>query len=201
MIIENTALEYTLPIWQIFGVLGHSMTSCQMCSFETRRAWREPALYLDIVAGDVVLWRECLDTYFSATPLDDKDDRCENGKCGGTRCRSKQEFVDQHPPLLVIVLKRWVQFLPGVYEKEDKDVLFPMTLANDDLYSALELTYSLRSVVEHIGAAGAGHYVCYTKNGDTDWFFYDDLDESGPRQCNEQHVLKRQAFILCYDKS
>ena len=159
MQIEQTALEYTLPAWQIFGVFGQSVTRCEFCCIETTRTWKESALYLNVVPGDAVFLRDCLSAYFDATPLEDRCDNTDgNAGCGKVNCRAKSEVVDYYPPLLVIVLKRWVELLPGAYRKEDRDVFFPATLTNEDLRSERKLAYDLRSVVEHSGDAGGGHH-------------------------------------------
>ena len=60
------------------------------------------------------------------------------------------------------------------------------------------VTYHLQTVVVHIGASGAGHYVCYGRQATGQWEFY--TDEALPVLVTQKAVGRQLAFILIYVK-
>ena len=60
--------------------------------------------------------------------------------------------------------------------------------------------YQLRAVVEHLGPAlTRGHYVAYTKSGNS-WHCFDRAD-LGPRAAvTEEEVRARQAYVVAYER-
>ena len=60
------------------------------------------------------------------------------------------------------------------------------------------VTYHLQAVVVHIGASGAGHYVCYVRRATGQWEFHN--DEVLPVPVAQQAVGRQRAFILIYVK-
>ena len=61
------------------------------------------------------------------------------------------------------------------------------------------VTYNLRSIVKHIGAAREGHYVACARDDRHGGLHYDDSDT--PVRIDEQAMLKRCAYLRCYERT
>ncbi|KAI5432761.1 hypothetical protein KIW84_020170 [Lathyrus oleraceus] len=119
------------------------------------------------------------------------------------RCKSyekakKKLTVLEVPNILTIVLK---QFQSGNFEKLNKSVQFPEVLNMAPYISGLKgksPLYRLYAVVVHLNSmndAYSGHYVCYVKNIQGEWFRTDD---SRVEPVELSRVLSERAYMLLY---
>ncbi|RDY07290.1 Ubiquitin carboxyl-terminal hydrolase 17, partial [Mucuna pruriens] len=110
----------------------------------------------------------------------------------------KKLTVLEAPNILTIVLKR---FQSGNFEKLNKSVQFPEVLNMAPYMSGTKdksPLYSLYAVVVHLdimNAAFSGHYVCYVKNIQGEWFRTDD---SRVEPVELSRVLSERAYMLLY---
>ena len=58
-----------------------------------------------------------------------------------------------------------------------------------------ELSYELFAIVCHIGQVNQGHYICMIKNGEGQWFKFDD---SMVTLISQQEALATSAYLLFY---
>jgi ubiquitin carboxyl-terminal hydrolase 36/42 len=115
----------------------------------------------------------------------------------------KQFKVEQAPEVLVIQLKRF-QNLGSVISKIQAKVEYQLELDLNPFMSTPEdvssfsshfirfpmhpgiwlmhalllqkpQNYDLYGVVEHLGVPSNGHYVCFIRSSQTDWFLFDDM--------------------------
>ena len=122
------------------------------------------------------------------------DYKCENTHCRAVGKGTKQLQVAHWPRTLVIHLKRWkVDAATGCTFKIRDFIAFNLTMSVDD-----GTAYKLRSIVVHLGADGARHYVTYTNDDAHGWLLYDDAFQ--PKQVSEKQVLQQRAYLLCYEQ-
>ena len=76
-----------------------------------------------------------------------------------------------------------------IFQKVDNAIDFPATYG-----PIANVSYNLRSIVEHIGAAREGLYVACARDDRHGCLHYDDSDT--PVRVDEQAVLKRCAYLL-----
>jgi len=72
----------------------------------------------------------------------------------------------------------------------DDDVAMKAQRAHDVKYN-----YSLYAVIVHSGVLHGGHYTCYVKRSDGEWYFCDD---ASIRRVEIDEVLQAQAYMLFY---
>ncbi|KAJ1480513.1 hypothetical protein T484DRAFT_2794536 [Baffinella frigidus] len=130
----------------------------------------------------------------------------------------KRLRVARAPPVLCLHLKRVIPTLSG-FRKDRTPVVFGPTLSlapfvetfqqGDDEAPASKGTddgkgprYQLVAMVEHIGDAYSGHYICYARGSvggglNERWRLHNDSDS---RDITLRDVLRREAYILVYDR-
>ncbi|KAI5412339.1 hypothetical protein KIW84_057135 [Lathyrus oleraceus] len=135
---------------------------------------------------------------FTAPEILDKDNKYNCGRCKSYEKAKKKLTVLEAPNILTIVLKR---FQSGNFEKLNKSVQFPEVLNMAPYISGLKdksPIYRLYAVVVHLdsmNAAYSGHYVCYVKNIQGEWFRTDD---SRVEPVELSRVLSERAYMLLY---
>ena len=79
-----------------------------------------------------------------------------------------------HPPqILIIQLKRY--YFNDFAQKNDVNVSIEFELLTD-CFNNEYITYELVSIICHAGEdLNSGHYTCYCKENDDNWYFFDDL--------------------------
>jgi ubiquitin C-terminal hydrolase len=99
------------------------------------------------------------------------------------------------PKILIIALKRFKQ--SG--NKNNTFIDFPITDLNISPYVINKTNdvcnYDLYAVANHVGRANFGHYFCYCKNINGDWYKYDDANVE---RISRQYVVSNNAYILFY---
>ena len=106
----------------------------------------------------------------------------------------KTTEVVHWPPVLVISFKRF-EFDSATrrHQKITRHIDFPMLLRDG-------VTYNLRSVIEHQGVFGGGHYVAYVRAHSEQWYHCNDI--MNPQIIEDPTtVLQHQAYMLIYERT
>ncbi|KAK7275836.1 hypothetical protein RIF29_16961 [Crotalaria pallida] len=179
-----------------FGGYLRSKIQCIKCGGKSERQERMMDLTVEI-EGEVATLEEALERFTSTETLDGEN------KYHCIRCKSyekakKKLTVSEAPNVLTIALKR---FQSGKFGKLNKPVRFPEIL---DLAPFMSGTsdrspiYRLYGVVVHLdtmNAAFSGHYVCYVKNFQNQWF---KVDDSVVTAVELERGLTKGAYLLLY---
>jgi len=191
-------VRYTTPFWKIFGIKGYDMTTCATCSQTVTSHWYRSELQVEIPPGRQQTLQACIAEYFRSSPLEDRNDKCED-RCRRRMCRRKQAFVTAWPPILTVLIKRWIPVgRPGTYIKEDRAVALPLLL--QDLPGDAAARYTLRAAVVHSGEAGGGHYINLTRSRLDDSWIRSSDESVTSRVTNVPNELQ-QAFLIFYERS
>ncbi|XP_019445403.1 PREDICTED: ubiquitin carboxyl-terminal hydrolase 17 [Lupinus angustifolius] len=184
---ETTLVRYT------FGGYLRSKIKCLRCTGKSERYERIMDLTVEI-DGDIGTLEEALGQFTSPETLD-IDNKYNCSRCKSSEKARKKLTILEAPNILTIVLKR---FQPGNYKKL---VQFPEVLNMSPYMSGTKdksPLYSLYAVVVHLdtmAAAFSGHYVCYVKNMQGEWF---KIDDSRVEPVELSTVLSERAYMLLY---
>lgn len=141
--------------------------------------------------GDLTLY-DCLDNY-TKTELDithkaNKDD---------TNTYNKQIKFWMLPNSLIIYIKRYDNFL----QKKNNSINFPINNLNMykycNGYNNNKNVYELYAISNHSGQLNGGHYWCYAKNIDGNWYNFNDDTISS---IEESDLITSNAYCLFYKK-
>eukprot|EP01026_Neomeris_dumetosa_P068027 TRINITY_DN6649_c0_g1_i11.p1 TRINITY_DN6649_c0_g1~~TRINITY_DN6649_c0_g1_i11.p1 ORF type:complete len:462 (-),score=66.95 TRINITY_DN6649_c0_g1_i11:10-1338(-) len=138
----------------------------------------------------------------------EKLDDSNKMKCEGCNeyvqiCRGSR--IEVAPNVLVVQLKRFA-FLPnGRVYKINKEVAITEKLdlskyMADDAMDIESPTYTLYGVVEHFNLSlslSFGHYICYVKAGDGNWYMCNDEKVA---KVDLESVLNSKAYLLFYQR-
>ncbi|XP_054999524.1 ubiquitin carboxyl-terminal hydrolase 17-like protein 6 [Sorex araneus] len=118
------------------------------------------------------------------------------GTCGQKTPATKTLTLHAASRVLMLVLKRFCQ---GGDAKLAGHVSYPECLDVGGCTSERQegpLAYVLYAVLVHTGwSSHGGHYLCYVRAGDGQWYQMDDARVSA---CDASHVLSQQAYVLFY---
>ena len=185
--------RYGTPFWRIFGFVQRSKLVCGRCGWQSSMLTPESCMQLAFPDPASEEQRaESLDDllrrYFAEETLGQH--RCEGPGCGQEGCMRKQLRLVRWPAVLWVQLKRfrWPQ------DKIKDWISFPERLPRD----ADRPSYRLRSVCNHFGDAGGGHYRSYVRGHGGTWYHCDDGER--PRQCPLEEVLSSEGYILFYER-
>lgn len=194
--VSSPLTEETTLIGYTFGGYLRSKIKCLRCLGKSERYERMMDLTVEI-DGDIETLEEALGQ-FTAPEILDKDNKYNCGRCKSYEKAKKKLTVLEAPNILTIVLKR---FQSGNFEKLNKSVQFPEVLDMTPYMSGRKDKspfYSLYAVVVHLdimNASFSGHYVCYVKNIQGEWFRTDD---SRVEPVELSRVLSESAYMLLY---
>ncbi|XP_072977835.1 ubiquitin carboxyl-terminal hydrolase 17-like [Typha angustifolia] len=188
--------EQTTLIQLIFGGTLQSKIRCLKCNGKSEHPERMMDLTVEI-HGDIGSLEEALLRFTSPEILDGEN------KYQCTRCKSyerarKRLTILEAPNILTIALKR---FQAGKFGKLNKAVRFPEYLDLAQYMSGTDdksPVYRLYGVVVHIdvmNAAFSGHYVCYVKDTQGNWY---KIDDSKVKRVTLGKVLSKNAYMLLY---
>jgi ubiquitin C-terminal hydrolase len=130
----------------------------------------------------------------------------EQWKCDKCACKvnaTKRITIALPPRVLVFQLKRF----PSANKKDTRFVDFPIhglkldcMYPTDQIVQHQEYTYSLVSIVDHVGKGiSGGHYYAYCKNG-SNWFKYDDSLVTKITS-DPSTLITSAAYLLTYMRS
>ncbi|KAM1611693.1 hypothetical protein ACFX11_000487 [Malus domestica] len=188
--------EETTLVGMTFGGYLRSKIKCMKCLGKSEQIERMMDLTVEI-DGQIGTLEEAL-AQFTATETLDGNNRYHCSRCKSYEKARKKLTVLEAPNILTIVLKR---FQSCNFEKLNKSIRFPEVL-NMSPYmgetSDKSPLYSLYAVVVHLdimNAAYSGHYVCYVKNNQGEWF---KIDDSSVEPVELKRVLSQGAYMLLY---
>ncbi|KAJ1399537.1 Zinc finger, MYND-type [Sesbania bispinosa] len=194
--VSSPLAEETTLVGHTFGGYLRSKIKCLRCLGKSERYERMMDLTVEI-DGDIGTLEEALGQ-FTAPEILDKDNKYNCSRCKSYEKARKKLTVLEAPNILTIVLKR---FQSGNFEKLNKSVQFPEVLNMAPYMSGRKdksPLYNLYAVVVHLdikNAAFSGHYVCYVKNIQGEWFRTDD---SRVEPVELSTVLSERAYMLLY---
>lgn len=189
--------EETTLVGLTFGGYLHSKIKCMACLHKSER----PELMMDLtveIDGDIGSLEEAL-AQFTAYEVLDGENRYFCGRCKSYQKAKKKLMILEGPNILTVVLKR---FQSDNFGKLSKPIHFPELLDISPYMSdpnhGDHPVYSLYAVVVHLDAMStlfSGHYVCYIKTLDGDWF---KIDDSNVFPVQLETVLLEGAYMLLY---
>ncbi|MED6209044.1 hypothetical protein PIB30_050842 [Stylosanthes scabra] len=194
--ISSPLAEETTLIGYTFGGYLRSKIKCLRCLGKSERYERMMDLTVEI-DGDIGTLEEAL-RQFTAPEILDKDNKYNCSRCKSYEKAKKKLTVLEAPNILTIVLKR---FQSGNFEKLNKSVQFPEVLNMTPYMSGTKdksPLYSLYAVVVHLDTMNtsfSGHYICYVKNIQGEWFRTND---SKVEPVELSRVLSERAYMLLY---
>lgn len=194
-VIDLKSQETTL-IQHIFGGQLRSQVICTTCNQVSNQYENMMDLTVEI-QGDATSLQECLDQFTAKEWLHgDNMYKCDG--CNDYVSAWKCLTIHQAPNVLTIALKR---FQSGRFGKINKKIIFPENLDLSPYMSEeRDFTdkYKLYAVVVHVDMLNAsffGHYICYTKGYQGDWYRIDDCKVS---RVELEEVLSQGAYMLLY---
>ncbi|CAK7891204.1 ubiquitin carboxyl-terminal hydrolase 8 [[Candida] anglica] len=146
---------------------------------------------------------DCLDLFTKEEKLDAMY-KCQY--CGERSEATKCLKIKRNPPVLGIQLKRFAHNLTSDKStKVETPVKIPLFL-NISKYTTLSLNkqseeingnevYELFAMVCHMGSVNTGHYVAVVKDGNGQWFRFDDSVIS---LVSQEDVMNTNAYLLFY---
>ncbi|KAF7809352.1 ubiquitin carboxyl-terminal hydrolase 17 [Senna tora] len=194
--VSSPLAEETTLIGYTFGGYLRSKIKCLRCLGKSERYERMMDLTVEI-DGDIGTLEDALGQ-FTAPEILEKDNKYNCSRCKSYEKARKKLTVLEAPNILTIVLKR---FQSGNFEKLNKSVQFPEVLNMTPYMSGTKdksPLYSLYAVVVHldiVNAAYLGHYICYVKNVQGEWFR---IDDSMVEPVKLPRVLSERAYMLLY---
>lgn len=195
--IHPSSQETTL-IQHIFGGHLQSQVICTKCNKVSNQYENMMDLTVEI-HGDAASLEECLDQFTVSEWLHGENMyKCDG--CNDYVKASKRLTIQQAPNILTIALKR---FQSGRFGKLNKRVTFPETLNLTPYMSEVGDgmdTYKLYAVVVHVDMLNAsyfGHYICYTKDFQGNWYRIDDCKVA---RVELEEVLAQGAYMLLYSR-
>ncbi|KAK7261002.1 hypothetical protein RIF29_27305 [Crotalaria pallida] len=191
-------LQETTVIQHIFGGCLQSEVICTKCGKTSRQYENMMDLTVEI-HGDAASLEECLDQFTAKEWLHGENMyKCDGCKDYVIAC--KRLTVKHAPNILTIALKR---FQSGRFGKLNKRVAFPETLNLSPYMSDAgdgSDIYKLYAVVVHIDMLNAsyfGHYICYIKDFQGNWYMIDDCQVANVEL---EEVLSQGAYMLLYSR-
>ncbi|KAM8786906.1 ubiquitin carboxyl-terminal hydrolase 17-like protein 6 [Rhynchonycteris naso] len=180
-------------IRQIFGGSWRSQIKCLHCHAVSDTLDPYLDIALDIQGAQSVT--QALDLLVKPDKLDG-DNSYHCGVCLKKVPASKTLTLHTSSKVLILVLKRFSDFTGSKMEKE---VQYPEHLDVRPYLSqqgAGPLAYELYAVLVHAGwTCHSGHYFCYIKATDGQWFKMDDAQVTA---CDVSSALSQRAYVLFY---
>ncbi|KAK2521050.1 hypothetical protein Q9966_013186 [Columba livia] len=191
--------QATTLIHQIFGGSLRSRVKCSMCKAVSDTF--DPCLDLPVeitVPGQgqqAANVEQALELFVKPDLLGGENAYlCD--KCKKKVSATKRFTIHRAPRVLTLALKRFADFTGG---KITKDVGYPELLNIRPYMSQTSgdpVMYGLYAVLVHSGySSHAGHYYCYVKASDGQWY---QMNDNVVRPSNIKVVLNQQAYVLFY---
>ncbi|KAK2532144.1 hypothetical protein Q9966_008408 [Columba livia] len=191
--------QATTLIHQIFGGSLRSRVKCSMCKAVSDTF--DPCLDLPVeitVPGQgqqAANVEQALELFVKPDLLGGENAYlCD--KCKKKVSATKRFTIHRAPRVLTLALKRFADFTGG---KITKDVVYPELLNIRPYMSQTSgdpVMYGLYAVLVHSGySSHAGHYYCYVKASDGQWY---QMNDNVVRPSNIKVVLNQQAYVLFY---
>ncbi|CAO2611598.1 Ubiquitin carboxyl-terminal hydrolase 17-like protein B, partial [Lemmus lemmus] len=185
--------EHSTVIREIFGGSWRSLIKCLRCQKTTDVLEPFLDITLDIKTAQSV--EQALEDLVKEEKL------CGENAYHCSHCRektaaSKNLTVQDAPKVLLLVLNRFSEFTG---DNKDRKVSYPESLDFQPYISQSgrgPLVYALYAVLVHNGVTcHSGHYFCYVKAGNDQWY---KMDDSSVNRCDVTLVLSEPAYVLFY---
>lgn len=188
--------QATTFIHQVFGGYLRSRVKCLNCKAVSDTF--DPFLDITLEIKTAPSVSKALEQFVKPEQLDGENAyKCT--KCKKMVTASKRFTIHRSANVLTLSLKRFANFSGG---KITKDVKYPEYL---DLRPFMSQTqgdpqvYGLYAVLVHSGfSCHAGHYFCYIKASNGQWY---QMNDSSVSVSDIRSVLNQQAYVLFYIKS
>ena len=172
-----------------------SHITCHSCGHQSHSFDVFTNLLLHIPTTSTCTLDECLRNFSEEEKLTDW--YCPT--CKIQRSASKRIVIWKVPPVLIVVLKRFIHQKTGS-RKHCSYVDFDLEDFNVNQYVAGPKStgnYNLYAVSNHYGSVDSGHYSAHCRNGAGKWFEFNDdkVNEVSPSA-----VKTNAAYLLCYYK-
>lgn len=188
--------QATTLIHQIFGGYLRSRVKCLNCKGVSDTF--DPYLDIALDIKNAPSITKALEQFVKPEQLDG-DNAYKCSKCMKMVQASKKFTIHRSSNVLTISLKRFANFSGG---KISKDVRYPEYL---DLRPYMSQSseepqhYGLYAVLVHSGfSCYAGHYYCYVKASNGQWY---QMNDSSVSASDIRSVLNQQAYLLFYSRS
>ncbi|XP_038444929.1 ubiquitin carboxyl-terminal hydrolase 17-like protein 6 [Canis lupus familiaris] len=180
-------------IQQLFGGYWRSQIQCLHC--QGISSTLEPYLDISLDIGDAHSVSQALEQLIKPELLEGEN-AYHCSKCLEKVPASKVLTLHTSPKVLILVLRRFSD-LTG--NKMTKEVQYPERLDMQHCLSeqrAGPLVYVLYAVLVHAGrSCHSGHYFCFVKAGNGQWYKMDDAKVSA---CDVTCALHQPAYVLFY---
>ncbi|XP_041671689.1 ubiquitin carboxyl-terminal hydrolase 42 [Cheilinus undulatus] len=188
--------QATTFIHQVFGGQLRSRVKCLNCKAVSDTF--DPFLDIPLEIKTALSVSKALEQFVKPEQLDgDNSYKCT--KCKKMVTASKRFTIHRSSNVLTLSLKRFANFSGG---KITKDVKYPEYLDLRPFMSQSQgepLLYGLYAVLVHSGfSCHAGHYYCYIKASNGQWY---QMNDSSVSVSDIRSVLNQQAYVLFYIKS
>ncbi|KAM6897779.1 ubiquitin carboxyl-terminal hydrolase 42 isoform 2-T2 [Xenentodon cancila] len=188
--------QATTFIHQVFGGYLRSRVKCLNCKAVSDTF--DPFLDITLEIKMAPSVSKALEQFVKPEQLDGENAyKCT--KCKKMVTASKRFTIHRSPNVLTLSLKRFANFTGG---KITKDVKYPEYLDLQPFMSQSQgesQIYGLYAVLVHSGfSCHAGHYFCYIKASNGQWY---QMNDSSVSVSDIRSVLNQQAYVLFYTKS
>uniref|UniRef100_A0AAV2LF33 ubiquitinyl hydrolase 1 n=1 Tax=Knipowitschia caucasica TaxID=637954 RepID=A0AAV2LF33_KNICA len=185
--------QATTFIHQVFGGYLRSRVKCLNCKAVSDTF--DPFLDIPLEIKTALSVSKALEQFVKPEQLDGENAyKCT--KCKKMVTASKRFTIHRKPNVLTLSLKRFANFTGG---KITKDVKYSEYLDLRPYMSQSQgeaQTYGLYAVLVHSGfSCHAGHYFCYVKASNGQWF---QMNDSSVSVSDIRSVLNQQAYVLFY---
>ncbi|KAM3859860.1 uncharacterized protein usp42 [Diretmus argenteus] len=188
--------QATSFIHQVFGGYLRSRVKCLNCKAVSDTF--DPFLDVTLEIKTAPNVTKALEQFVKPEQLDGENAyKCT--KCKKMVTASKRFTIHRSSNVLTVSLKRFANFSGG---KITKDVRYPEYLDLRPFMSQAQgepQVYGLYAVLVHSGfSCHAGHYFCYIKASNGQWY---QMNDSSVSVSDIRTVLNQQAYVLFYIKS
>ncbi|XP_062234745.1 ubiquitin carboxyl-terminal hydrolase 42 [Platichthys flesus] len=188
--------QATSFIHQVFGGYLRSRVKCLNCNAVSDTF--DPFLDITLEIKMASSVSKALEQFVKPEQLDGENAyKCT--KCKKTVTASKRFSIHRNATVLTLSLKRFANFSGG---KITKDVKYPEYLDMRPFMSQTQgesQLYGLYAVLVHSGySCHAGHYLCYIKASNGQWY---EMNDASVSVCDISTVLNQQAYVMFYIKS
>ncbi|CAM4618763.1 unnamed protein product [Lepidochelys olivacea] len=188
--------QATTLIYQIFGGYLRSRVKCMNCKGVSDTF--DPYLDITLEIKTAQSVNKALEQFVKPEQLDGENAyKCS--KCKKMVPASKRFTIHRSSNVLTLSLKRFANFSGGKITKEVKypeylDIRPYMSQPNGE-----PIIYVLYAVLVHTGfSCHAGHYYCYIKASNGQWY---QMNDSIVSNSDIRSVLNQQAYVLFYIRS
>nr|XP_034988115.1 ubiquitin carboxyl-terminal hydrolase 42 isoform X2 [Zootoca vivipara] len=188
--------QATTFIHQIFGGYLRSRVKCMNCKGVSDTF--DPYLDITLEIKSAQSVNKALEQFVKPEQLDGENAyKCS--KCKKMVPASKRFTIHRASNVLTLSLKRFANFSGGKITKEVKypeylDIRPYMSQPNGE-----PIIYALYAVLVHTGfSCHAGHYYCYIKASNGQWY---QMNDSTVSNSDIRTVLNQQAYVLFYIRS